>query len=342
MYPNQAVKPVEQLVILAIETSCDDTAIAIYRNAQVLAHTRMSQEEMCNKYGGVVPDVAARNHFFNLNTCLQQSLHQAGMSMQDIDCIACTIGPGLIGSLIVASSFAKYLCKLTGKMFIPIHHIEAHLDVLNATPPYLAVIISGGHSQILLCRSEFEYEEVCVTLDDAFGEIIDKLGRALGLPVPSGVHIEQLAHSNTCTIDSSAIVIAMPGKLAFSNSGLKTHFLRLINDSASLDVHRKSYIAALLQATIAANLHVKIQMAMQHTQCFKVIVAGGVAANKYIRNELSYCNFAPIELCTDNGIMVAMSAYKHIRNNSAHINNYNIAEFASMSLRDWCCRINNI
>jgi N6-L-threonylcarbamoyladenine synthase len=318
-------------IILGIECSCDDTCIGIMQYDKILSNVRISQQEMCNKYGGVVPDVAARTHFNNLYLCIEKALQEANLTMNNVDIIACTIGPGLIGSLVLSASFARYLSILTNKIFIPVHHLEAHLDILDEKPPYLAVIISGGHSQILYMKNHIECIELCNTRDDAFGELLDKVGREMGLDIPSGPSIEKLAELCQEPISSNDIISVLPNDLAFSCSGLKTHFIKLINSKK----YSNEYICKLLQHNIAHNLHIKIQMAISQTQCSKIIIGGGVSANKYIRSVLDYCIFAPISLCTDNGIMICKSAMKHYKNNSRHINNYSLKEFSSKKLTDW-------
>lgn len=326
--------------ILGIESSCDDTCLSIINvindEINVLANVKIHHKSMCDDYKGVVPDLAARNHFYNLNIGLEKALTEANMTIDQIDIIGCTIGPGLLSSLILGSSFAKYLSSLTKKIFIPVHHLEAHLDILQENPPYLAVIISGGHTQIIHVKSHYECEEICTTRDDAVGELFDKIGRKLNLDVPSGMHIEKLALKNTMPIYKKDIVKVLPKSLSFSFSGLKTHFLLLINKNE----YNKEYICDLLQQTVAYNLHTKIQMAIKKTNCTKVIVGGGVSANQYIRKILHYCQFAPIELCMDNGLMVCISAYKHYKNN--HINYYNIEPFATKKLQDWFTLLNKL
>lgn len=318
--------------ILSFETSCDDTCIAIvkysdFENFNILCNINIHQKNMCDKYLGVVPDVAARNHLINLNVSLQQALQQANLTLNEIDIISCTIGPGLIGSLIITEFFAKSMALLLKKTFIPVHHIEGHIEMLQESPEYLAIIISGGHTQIIHVKSAYECIEICCTRDDAVGEIIDKIGRAMNLPTPSGMHIEKLALKNIVPIHKENIKIVLPNKLEFSFSGLKTYFLNMITD----DNH--AYVCDLLQQTIAYNLNLKIKMAMKKTKCTKVIVCGGVSANKYIRTILYYCIFADSSLCTDNALMINLAAYKHFRNN--YINDIHIQPFASKKLQHW-------
>lgn len=315
--------------IVGIETSCDDTTIGIIQEDTILINKKITHGEMLKKYGGVVPEVAARNHVDLLDILMKNSLEECNLQLKDIDVISSTIGPGMIGGLIVGNSFARTLAQLNDKIFIPVHHLEAHILVSGKDFPFLAVVISGGHTVIVLCKSFMNYEIISNSLDDACGEFFDKLAKEMNLPFPGGPYLEKIALESDiiCPIN-----IPMAGKVDFSFSGIKTEFKKLINK------YPKETIAFWMQDLVAKILCEKINIAIQKTNIQSIVVCGGVASNKHIRKKLQQFQvcFPPIELCTDNGVMVAMAAKMHVLNNSPMVNNFKINEFPRMNLDLWC------
>lgn len=293
-------------IILGCDTSCDDTTVGIIRgldHTEILSNVKFSQDIFSIKYGGVVPEVSARSHLEEIKPTFLKALNVADIKLSDIDFFACTVGPGLIGGLLVGSTFIKTLAKLENKPFIGIHHLEGHIASCRQKPPFLALIISGGHSLISLYDESLSFTTVCNTLDDSAGEVFDKIGRIMGLPFPAGAHIEDLA-------TQAQIFFPIPkithGRLAFSFSGLKTKCKQMLEKGINA-----ADVAFFLQESITSHLVDKLRMAVELTGIQKISVCGGVSANKYIRKELSSnfnCFFPSLELCTDNGAMIALAA----------------------------------
>lgn len=319
--------------ILGVETSCDDTGIGLLEidnnEMNILYNKRISFDFYNTKFGGVVPEIMARNHLEAIDKLVAEV--KKIVPLNQIDVIAATAGPGLIGSLSVGFSFAKYLAITNKVTFIPVHHLEAHIDVVNPSYPALIILISGGHSMIIYAKSLREYHIICNTRDDSFGELIDKVGRELGLQIPSGRQMEEIASTCDQVINPQDIKIVLKDKLEFSCSGLKTHFIKMIRSQK----FSKLYMAKLLQETIIQNIKYKIDMATELTNCNNYIICGGVSANSRLREVMHTAKFPSVELSTDNGVMVAYAAKKHLDINSKMINNIEIEEFSSMSLSKW-------
>lgn len=313
--------------ILGIDTSCDDTTIGLIDgNGKIITKKKMSLE--CDYYGGVVPELAARMHLENIDKLFLQVLGD-----KTIHAISATIGPGLLSSLVVGSNFAKTYAKIKNIPFIPVHHLEGHIyacfDGKSPSYPFLALLISGGHSDLYLCKGFGKYELIAKTCDDSAGEVFDKIGRHFGLPFPAGPHIEKSAQKASKFITPT---IAMKGKLSFSFSGLKTKSI-MIQEG----IYNTSWF---LQESIGLTLKEKVSLAIQKTGVTQVFVCGGVAANETIRKhirEIYGINvlFPPLELCMDNGAMIALAALEHIRNRTTMINDFQIDEFPRMSLEDY-------
>ena len=321
------------MYILGVDTSCDDTSCGIihYKNGQIniLANEIESQSESTMRDGGVIPNICAGNHCENLEKVVKRALKVSGLNMYDIQIYSSVFGPGMIGSLIVGNTFIGTLASLLNKTYIPIHHIEAHISVVNINAPFLALIVSGGHSLIAAYRSFGNYEIVCNSLDDACGEVFDKIGREMGMPFPAGRYIEQLAKESSGEMEPISV---MKGKLAFSFSGLKTAHKKMLGLYSNAD------IAYSLQESIANVLAEKLKIAVENTGIDQVVACGGVMSNVSIRNKIekiANCKFPPIELCTDNGVMVACAALNHWRNASPMVNNWSLCEKASLSLDEW-------
>ncbi len=305
-------------VILGIESSCDETGIAIVRDGrEVLANEIASQIDIHKVFGGVVPEIASRQHTKVISQLVKQVMDEAGVP---IDAIAATQGPGLMGSLLVGLSFAKALAYSWKLPFIPVHHIEGHLFSAflgEKAPefPFLALVVSGGHTQIIQCDRPHHYCILGTTRDDAVGESFDKVARLLDLPYPGGPSIQKAAAlGNPKAYDFPRAMRNRAG-LEFSYSGLKTAVLYAMQEGAT----NVPDIAASFQAAAIDILLIKVKQAIQQTNAQRLVVAGGVAANQLLRDrvttELGIDVFMPpFKYCIDNGAMIAAagdSLFKH-------------------------------
>lgn len=314
--------------ILGIESSCDETAASVVENGRtLLSNVVHSQIDIHAAYGGVVPEVAARSHLEVVNPVINRALSEANLSWDDIDGIAVTYAPGLIGSLLVGTLAARTLAMIKRKPLYPIHHVEGHVyaNFLNKTAPefpLLALIVSGGHSQLVLFRDHGDYELLGQTRDDAVGEAFDKVAKIIGLPYPGGPSIAKAA------LEGDAHKYALPkarldSPYDFSFSGLKTAVLRAVQREVGVDftfpshelparvtdVQRRDF-AASFQRIAIETLVDKAERAFHDYQPKSVVIAGGVAANQELRRQLSArlplaIDYAPMELCTDNAAMIA-------------------------------------
>ena len=324
--------------ILGIESSCDETAASVVQDGRILlSNVVHSQIDIHALYGGVVPEVAARSHIEVINPVINKALSDANLTWDDIDGIAVTYAPGLIGSLLVGTLAARTLALLKNKPLYPIHHVEAHVyaNFLNETAPefpMLALIVSGGHSQLVLFRDHGDYELLGQTQDDAVGEAFDKVAKVLGLPYPGGPSIAKAA------ADGDAHAYQLPkaklsGKYDFSFSGLKTAVLRSVQRQTGVDftfpssglaerlddVQRANF-AASFQRVAVETLVDKAEQAFRDYAPKSVVIAGGVAANAELRRQLSdrlplQIDYAPMNLCTDNGAMIATLGYYYAQKN---------------------------
>lgn len=305
-------------IILGIESSCDETGIAIVRDGrEVLANEIASQIDIHKAFGGVVPEIASRQHTKVISQLVKQVMNDANVP---IDAIAATQGPGLMGSLLVGLSFAKALAYSWKKPFIPVHHIEGHLFSAflgESAPefPFLALVVSGGHTQIIQCDRPHHYRILGTTRDDAVGESFDKVARLLDLPYPGGPSIQKAAAEGNPNAYDFPRAMRNKAGLEFSYSGLKTAVLYAMQDGAA----NVADIAASFQAAAIDILLIKIKQAIQQTDAQRLVVAGGVAANKLLRDrvtaELGIDVFMPpFKYCIDNGAMIAAagdSLFKH-------------------------------
>ncbi len=315
--------PVQNITLLAIESSCDDTAAAVICNGKIVSNLIISQD-IHQKYGGVVPELASRLHQKNIVPVVDLALKQAKVSLSDLDGIVFTQGPGLLGSLLVGNSFAKGLALSLDKPLIAVNHMDAHvLAHLIDTPeipfPFLCLLVSGGHSQIVKVNSVSDMEILGKTLDDAAGEAFDKAAKILGLPYPGGPLIDKYAKTGNPKAFNFAT-----GKVAnldFSFSGFKTSVLYFINDKMAEDAtfieKNLSDLCASIQHTIVTYLLSKLKLAASQTNIHHIAIAGGVAANSGLRNDLknmgdknNWTIYIPeFEYCTDNAGMIAMAGY---------------------------------
>lgn len=316
--------------ILGIETSCDDTSVAVLnvddKKIEVLSNVVSSQVQLHNEYGGVVPVLAAREHEKNLPIVLDQALHCARYTIHDIDLIAVTSGPGLIMSLVKGVNFAKDLAKKYSKPIIGVNHVAGHIysNWLNGQKPEfpaLCLIVSGGHTELVLMKNHGEYELVGRTQDDAAGEAFDKIARLIGLEYPGGPAISALAEKYQISNDKLQIKLPRPmlhsKDFNFSFSGLKTAVYYLVRDLEVPIEQVRSEIAHEAQDAIVDVLISKTKKAIEQYQPKSVLLAGGVSANRLLRHRLQElcsmlhvsCFIPPMEYTTDNAAMIAMAAY---------------------------------
>lgn len=312
--------------ILAIESSCDDTAAAVMRDGVLLSNVT-AQQVVHRHYGGVVPELASRQHLKHILPVVETALQDAGVAVEGLSAIACTRGPGLMGSLLVGVSFAKGLALSLDIPLIEVHHMQAHVlahFIEEPTPsfPFLCLTVSGGHTQIVLVRDYLDMEMIGSTRDDAAGEAFDKTGKMLGLPYPSGPLIDKYAAQGERKYVFPRPQV--PG-LDFSFSGLKTAIRYFLRDQMARDetfIQRElPHICASVQATIIEILIEKLEAAAKHTGIREISVAGGVSANSGLRAALevaatdhSWRTYVPrIQYCTDNAAMIAMAGhYKYL------------------------------
>jgi N6-L-threonylcarbamoyladenine synthase len=327
--------------VLGIETSCDETAASIVNdNREILSNVIVSQIEEHKKFGGVVPEIASRSHLLYLQKTVAKALIDANCKLKDVDAIAVTSGPGLIGGLLVGIMFAKGLSFSSNKPLLGINHLEGHaltarLTNKEVTFPYLMLLVSGGHCQILLVENVAKYKKLGGTLDDAVGEAFDKVAKMLGLDYPGGPIVEKLALNGKELAYN--LPLAMKGRQGcdFSFSGLKTA-VRLIIEKEELNPEVISNICASFQKAVAEIIIDRLNNAIKsivHLKINQLIIAGGVAANQYLLNKISdsmlkkgFVTIAPpIKLCTDNGAMIAWAGLERFR--LGLIDNLNIAPY---------------
>ena len=311
--------------ILGIESSCDETGVAIYGIEGLLANTLHSQIDLHADYGGVVPELASRDHIQKLLPLTREALKQANLSLSEIDGIAYTAGPGLMGALLVGASFGRSLGFALNKPTIAIHHLEAHiLAPLLETPaptfPFLALLVSGGHTLLIHIHAMGHYQILGETLDDAVGEAFDKTAKLLGLSYPGGAALAKLAEQgDPKRFHFPRPMLDRPG-LDFSFSGLKTHARQVLQANSS-DAQTKADIARAFEEAVVATLTMKCKRACNETGLKQVVVAGGVGANQCLRNYLSAeiatiggkVFFPRLEFCTDNAAMVALAGFHRLR-----------------------------
>jgi N6-L-threonylcarbamoyladenine synthase len=310
------------MLVIGVESSCDETGIALYDSAAgLLSHALHSQVAMHAEYGGVVPELASRDHIRRLVPLLRSTLENAGKSLDDIDAIAYTRGPGLAGALLVGCAFAEALAVALDKPTIPVHHLEGHLlsPLLSSNPPefpFVALLVSGGHTQLMRVTGVGEYELLGETLDDAAGEAFDKSAKLLGLPYPGGALLSQLAEQGTPGVYELPRPMLHSGDLSFSFSGLKTAVLTLVREHGEgLSDEFKANAARAFQEAIVEVLVKKSLKALKETGLKQLVVAGGVGANRQLRATLDdeakrkrFRVFYPaLEFCTDNGAMIALA-----------------------------------
>lgn len=309
--------------VLGIESSCDETGVALYDTRQgLLAQALHSQVALHAAYGGVVPELASRDHIRRLPVLIRQTLHQAGQTLHTLDAIAYTAGPGLAGALLVGASVAVSMAWALRIPALPVHHLEGHLlsPLLGPDPPaypFVALLVSGGHTQFMAVEGFGQYRLLGETVDDAAGEAFDKTAQLLELGYPGGPALAQLARQG----DPQRFTLPRPllhsGDLNLSFSGLKTAVALLVKARPAED---RAHIAASFEAAVVDVLCHKALLALRQTRRTQLVVAGGVGANQHLRGELlrrlqavgARVSFPPLDLCTDNGAMIAYAGAQHL------------------------------
>lgn len=318
------------MIVLGIESSCDETGLAIYDSEKgLLGHVLHTQMALHAQYGGVVPELASRDHVKYLVFLLDKLFQETGLDKRALDAIAYTAGPGLIGALLSGASFAKSLAFSLNIPSLAVHHLEAHLLAAKlAEPdldfPFVVLLVSGGHTQLIEARSLGEYVLLGETLDDAVGEAFDKTAKLMGIPYPGGAQLARLADEATSshlTIPTFPRPMLHKPGLDFSFSGLKTHALTAWSSSDQSDDSR-SAIARAFQDAVVETLIAKSRRAVEQTRCRRLVVAGGVGANRALRQAVhelmqslqGEAFFPAMAFCADNGAMVAYAGALHLMN----------------------------
>jgi len=312
----------KEVYILAIETSCDETSIAIIKNGiECIDLTISTQMDTHALYGGVVPEIASRMHTENITIVLDACLKKSNMKLEDVDAIAVTYAPGLLGSLLVGLEFAKTLSLVYKKPLIAVNHMVGHIYsnklVGGLEFPLLALVVSGGHSDLVIMEEDYDFNVIGSTLDDAIGECYDKIARVIGLPYPGGPNIEKLAKEGKDTYNLP-IPLIKDNTYNFSFSGLKSQIINLVhNETQRGNEIRKADLALSFQNTAVAHLINKTEKAIVDKNIKNIVVAGGVSANNYLRIEMEkLCkkyeislSIPPLLYCTDNAAMIGCAAY---------------------------------
>ncbi len=314
----------EPLKILSFESSCDDTSISILEGTRrgsvnVLALSLQSQNEVHEKWGGIVPELASRSHLQNILPCLEKALHEAGIPFEEIDLFAATSEPGLTGSLLVGHTAARTLALLFGKPFISVNHLEGHIYSIFLEKemkfPFLSLLVSGGHTCLYLVKDFLHHEPLGLSLDDAAGEALDKAAKLLGLGFPGGAQLELLARRGDAGFYSFGRV--QTPQLHFSFSGLKSEFVRLLKKEG--DALQREHAAASFQAAVFSHIDQQVSRAIDVTGVSRLCIVGGVARNEVLRRRMSAlveaglleesASPSPI-YCTDNAAMIGVVAFQ--------------------------------
>ncbi|MFR7544875.1 MAG: tRNA (adenosine(37)-N6)-threonylcarbamoyltransferase complex transferase subunit TsaD [Clostridia bacterium] len=318
----------KDVIILGIESSCDETSVSVVKNGrEVLSNVINTQISIHELYGGVVPEIASRNHVENISPVMKEALKEANIKMDDIDAVACTYGPGLVGALLVGISYAKALSYAANKPLIGVNHIQGHIAANYITykdlkPPFLTLLISGGNTQLVLVKDYTEFEILGKTKDDAVGEAFDKIARVIGLGYPGGPKMDKLAKEGIPNIELPKVHVE---GLNFSFSGLKTAIINLHHKNPNIN---KADLAASFEKDVAEILLKNTKMAVKETNINKIALAGGVSANSYIRKafkeleekEKIQVYYPELKLCTDNAAMIASAGYyNYLKNNFSNL-----------------------
>ncbi len=313
------------MLVLGVESSCDETSVAIYDGKNMLSNVVLSQIDIHKKFGGVVPEVASRHHVRNVSIVFKEALEVAGVKPEDIDLVAVTEGPGLIGSLLVGIIAAKTFALTYNKPIIGLNHLAGHIYANQIEGemkfPLLALLVSGGNTELILMKDHFDFEIIGETLDDAVGEAYDKVARVCGLPYPGGPAVDRLAQiGNDCY--NLPRVMKNTNDYNFSFSGLKSAVINLVhNHSQRGEEVNFNDLCASFQASVVETLVYKTKKAAQEFGVSQVIIAGGVSANKTLREEIINAfkdttievSIPPFKYCTDNAAMIACAGYYHYK-----------------------------
>ena len=309
------------MYILAIESSCDETSAAIIKNGtEEIATVVLSQMDTHASFGGVVPEIASRMHVESITMVFEELFNKAQMKLEQIDAIAVTYGPGLIGSLLIGLQAAKTLALVTGKPLIPVHHIAGHIYANNLVKrlefPLIALVVSGGHTELIYMKEDYSFEKIGGTLDDAVGEAYDKVARVIGIPYPGGPNVDKLAH-----IGNDSYNLPLPlddDSFDFSFSGLKSAVINVKHnlDQKKIDIVPED-LATSFQNRVVEILSKKTMRALKKYNVHRLIIAGGVAANKGLREKFEQLSknehfeliVPEIKYCTDNAAMIGSAGY---------------------------------
>ena len=306
----------EDVYILGIESSCDETAVSVVKNGRdVLSNVINTQIPIHTVYGGVVPEIASRNHIDNISSVTKKAIIDANINLKDISAVACTYGPGLVGALLVGLSYGKALSYALNKPLVGVNHIQGHiasnyLTYKDLEPPFLCIMMSGGNTQIVNVKDYTDFEVLGRTKDDAIGEAFDKVARVIGLGYPGGPKIDKMAEGGVANIELPKTHIE---GMDFSFSGIKTAVINLNHKEQDIN---KEDLCASFEKAITDMLMEKVKLAVEKTNAKKIVLAGGVSANTYIRKEFEKMEsigikvFMPdLKLCTDNAAMIASAGY---------------------------------
>ena len=323
----------QDVLILGIESSCDETAASVVKNGrEVLSNVVTSQIDIHKLYGGVVPEIASRNHVEAIDKVVAQALLDAGVTLADLSAVAVTYGAGLVGALFVGVSFAKGLCQATGLPLIAVNHIEGHvcanyISSPDLKPPYICLLTSGGHTAIVRVETYDKYQVLASTVDDAVGEAFDKVARVLKLPYPGGPHVDNLAKQGTATYAFHTVALSNGN---FSYSGLKTAVINAVHNATQKgeEISAPNLCASFTKAAIDGLVKRTLEE-LEKSHLDTVAIAGGVAANSYLRSQIDLfknkgykVHLPDLKLCCDNAAMIASRGYYQ----------YQEGDFADLSL----------
>ena len=304
------------MLVLGVESSCDETSVAIYDGTKILSNVVLSQIDIHKEFGGVVPEVASRHHVRNVSIVFQEALDVAGVKASDIDLVAVTEGPGLIGSLLVGITAAKVFAMINNIPIIGVNHLAGHIYANQIDEemrfPLLALLVSGGNTELILMKDHFDFEIIGQTLDDAVGEAYDKVARVCGLPYPGGPAVDRLAHQGQ-DVYNLPRVMKNTNDYNFSFSGLKSAVINLVHNNQQRGEETNfNNLCASFQASVVETLVYKTKKAATEYNVSQVIIAGGVSANKALRQAI-------IDEFKDTGIVVSIPAFKYCTDNAAMI-----------------------
>lgn len=331
----------KDVITLGIESSCDETSVAVVKNGrEVLSNVIATQIDIHKKYGGVVPEIASRNHVENITYVIREAVEKANITLEEVDAICCTYGPGLVGALLVGLSTAKAMAYALNKPFLGVHHIEGHIAANYIThkelePPYLCLVVSGGHSHLVHVKDYTHFEILGKTRDDAVGEAFDKVSRTVGLGYPGGPIIDKLAKEGTPKYNLPRTYFE---NLDFSFSGIKTAVINLMHkEGENIDIND---LCASFEEAVTEVLTTNTLKAIKDLKLDKVAIAGGVSANSYLRNKMEKIGqenglnvyYPELVLCTDNAAMIAAAGYYNYM--AGKVSNWDLNAIPNLKIGD--------